>query len=97
MVFFLSSVSQRRKRVARAVSFLLWKTLTLTFARQVIYKKFNIPCPLESEHHNVSFADDEHLHQHMDNSTDDFCEAKLFTVNSQVGVWSEQLSRLLVC
>lgn len=49
---------------------------------QVIYKKFNIPCPLDDDdHHNMtSFAHD----LNAINGTDDFCEAKLFTVNSQV-------------
>lgn len=48
---------------------------------QVIYKKFNIPCPLEDEHHNITPI--AVMHSTV-NSTDDFCEAKLFTVNSQV-------------
>lgn len=50
---------------------------------QVIYKKFNILCPLEEHHDNITYVDD-----HSDaNSTDDFCEAKLFTVNSQVRIF----------
>uniref|UniRef100_A0A8D0CC25 Solute carrier family 38 member 5 n=1 Tax=Scleropages formosus TaxID=113540 RepID=A0A8D0CC25_SCLFO len=40
----------------------------------VIYKKFNIPCPLETE----IFTN------HSDNSTtEDICEAKLFTINQE--------------
>lgn len=47
---------------------------------QVIYKKFNILCPLEEEHNNMTSI----AHHTAINVTDDFCEAKLFTVNSQV-------------
>lgn len=48
---------------------------------QVIYKKYNIPCPLEDEHRNITPIADM---QTTFNGTDDFCEAKLFTINSQV-------------
>lgn len=48
---------------------------------QVIYKKFNTLCPLEEEYHNMTPI----AHTHTaTNGTDDFCEAQLFTVNSQV-------------
>lgn len=49
---------------------------------QVIYKKFNISCPLDDgEDHNITHIPDHHF---VSNATDDFCEAKLFTTNSQV-------------
>lgn len=47
---------------------------------KVIYKRFNIACPFGDDHHNqTSFHDHVHI-----NATDDQCEAKMFTVNSQV-------------
>lgn len=48
---------------------------------QVIYKKFNIKCPLESAHFNMTSYG---IHDIDINGTDDFCEAKMFTINSQV-------------
>lgn len=51
----------------------LWLTDGL-LSPQVIYKKFNIPCPLPD--HNMNSSHD------VFNGTD--CEAKLLTVNSQV-------------
>lgn len=48
-------------------------------APQVIYKKFNIPCPLDVGHHNVTPTD-----SHALINATDFCEAKLVTMNSQV-------------
>ena len=50
---------------------------------QVIYKKFHIPCPLEDEDHHHNMTSLAHDHNAI-NVTDDFCEAKLFTTNSQV-------------
>lgn len=48
---------------------------------QVIYKKFNIPCPLEDQHHNITPIADMNKTRTL---PDDFCEAKSFTINSQV-------------
>lgn len=46
---------------------------------QVIFKKFNIPCPLVDQHQNNFTSVIKHM-----NVTDDFCEPKMFTTNSQV-------------
>ncbi|XP_028265939.1 sodium-coupled neutral amino acid transporter 3-like [Parambassis ranga] len=61
------------------------------FLISVIYKKFNIPCPLEEEHHNTSVD-----HYHV-NGTDDFCEAKMFTINSQTAYTIPILAFAFVC
>lgn len=61
------------------------------FLISVIYKKFNIPCPLEDEHHNIT-----HIDAHI-NETDDFCEAKLFTINSQTAYTIPILAFAFVC
>lgn len=58
---------------------------------QVIYKKFNIPCPLDNGHHNVT------LHPDTVSNGTDFCEAKLFTMNSQVREQTFSASRTLNC
>lgn len=58
------------------------------FLISVIYKKFNIPCPLE-DHHNSS-------HTNL-NVTDDFCEAKMFTMNSQTAYTIPILAFAFVC
>uniref|UniRef100_A0A8C6V9C8 Solute carrier family 38 member 5a n=1 Tax=Neogobius melanostomus TaxID=47308 RepID=A0A8C6V9C8_9GOBI len=58
------------------------------FLISVIYKKFNIPCPLEN-HGNSS--------QTPLNITDDFCEAKLFTINSQTAYTIPILAFAFVC
>lgn len=71
-------------------------TCMVFFLISVIYKKFNIPCPLDYEHDNVTFVDDHH-HHHADNGTDDFCEAKLFTVNSQTAYTIPILAFAFVC
>uniref|UniRef100_A0A8C9WHB2 Solute carrier family 38 member 5 n=1 Tax=Scleropages formosus TaxID=113540 RepID=A0A8C9WHB2_SCLFO len=55
---------------------------------QVIYKKFNIPCPLETE----IFTN------HSDNSTtEDICEAKLFTINQEAAYTIPILAFAFVC
>lgn len=65
------------------------------FLISVIYKKFNIPCPLEEhEHHNTSLIPVNHF---VNNVTDDFCEAKLFTVNSQTAYTIPILAFAFVC
>ncbi|XP_059188635.1 sodium-coupled neutral amino acid transporter 3-like [Centropristis striata] len=64
------------------------------FLISVIYKKFNIPCPLGDEHLNITSV----THDHMAvNVTDDFCEAKLFTMNSQTAYTIPILAFAFVC
>lgn len=64
------------------------------FLISVIYKKFNIPCPLNDKHHNITpIVHDETFI----NGTDDFCEAKLFTVNSQTAYTIPILAFAFVC
>lgn len=65
------------------------------FLISVIYKKFNIPCPLEDEeHHNSNYTS--HGHDYL-NVTDDFCEAKMFTINSQTAYTIPILAFAFVC
>ncbi|KAL7399592.1 hypothetical protein ABVT39_027251 [Epinephelus coioides] len=64
------------------------------FLISVIYKKFNIPCPLDDEHHNITPIVDDYA---LINGTDDFCEAKLFTVNSQTAYTIPILAFAFVC
>ncbi|KAM6925545.1 sodium-coupled neutral amino acid transporter 5b [Xenentodon cancila] len=65
------------------------------FLISVIYKKFNIPCPIDDElHHNITPTEDYHS---VHNSTDDFCEAKLFTINSQTAYTIPILAFAFVC
>ncbi|XP_068180701.1 sodium-coupled neutral amino acid transporter 3-like [Antennarius striatus] len=61
------------------------------FLSAVIYKKFSIPCPLEDEFDNSTIFDN-----HV-NTTDDFCEAKLFTINSQTAYTIPILAFAFVC
>ncbi|KAA8591402.1 sodium-coupled neutral amino acid transporter 3 isoform X2 [Etheostoma spectabile] len=64
------------------------------FLISVIYKKFNIPCPLDEEKHNMTpFAH----YNTATNGTDDFCEAKLFTTNSQTAYTIPILAFAFVC
>ncbi|KAK5864071.1 hypothetical protein PBY51_001045 [Eleginops maclovinus] len=64
------------------------------FLISVIYKKFNIPCPLVDEHHpNKTSA---FVNDHI-NVTDDFCEPKLFTINSQTAYTIPILAFAFVC
>ncbi|XP_073326175.1 sodium-coupled neutral amino acid transporter 3-like [Pagrus major] len=63
------------------------------FLISVIYKKFNIPCPFEDGHHNLTSFDD---HAFI-NGTDDHCEAKMFTVNSQTAYTIPILAFAFVC
>lgn len=80
MVFFLISVSFGKEAdPLRKVSTLITSGSS---PLQVIYKKFNIPCPLNEEHGNLTLD----TVRSAANGTDDFCEAKMFTINSQV--WS---------
>nr|XP_046251905.1 sodium-coupled neutral amino acid transporter 3-like [Scatophagus argus]XP_046251906.1 sodium-coupled neutral amino acid transporter 3-like [Scatophagus argus]XP_046251907.1 sodium-coupled neutral amino acid transporter 3-like [Scatophagus argus]XP_046251908.1 sodium-coupled neutral amino acid transporter 3-like [Scatophagus argus] len=61
------------------------------FLISVIYKRFNIPCPLENKHYNQTILGD-----HF-NTTDDICEAKLFTINSQTVYTIPILAFAFVC
>ncbi|XP_030589377.1 sodium-coupled neutral amino acid transporter 3-like [Archocentrus centrarchus] len=63
------------------------------FLISVIYKKFNIPCPLEVHHNNITIPD----HYNIDTTTDDFCEPKLFTINSQTAYTIPILAFAFVC
>ncbi|KAK2851732.1 hypothetical protein Q5P01_008008 [Channa striata] len=62
------------------------------FLISVIYKKFNTPCPLEI-HNATPIAE---IHTSF-NETGDFCEAKLFTVNSQTVYTIPILAFAFVC
>ncbi|KAM7405085.1 hypothetical protein PAMP_012370 [Pampus punctatissimus] len=62
----------------------------LFFLISVIYKKFNIPCPLDN--HNITPA----AHYHTDNNST-FCEAKLFTINSETAYTIPILAFAFVC
>lgn len=62
------------------------------FLISVIYKKFNIPCPLDG-HYNMSVSADRLSH----NVTDDFCEAKMVTINSQTAYTIPILAFAFVC
>ncbi|XP_069560436.1 sodium-coupled neutral amino acid transporter 3-like [Brachyistius frenatus] len=64
------------------------------FVISVIYKKFNIPCPLDGENHNTSSIGGQHTAL---NSTDHFCDAKLFTINSQTAYTVPILAFAFVC
>lgn len=97
MVFFLISVSlgyRASKHTCNTTSCSSNKCLSLinrwALSSQVIYKKFNTLCPLGDDHDNITVVDD----HTVVNSTDDFCEAKLFTMNSQVrgNAFSHRLS-----
>ncbi|XP_035015550.2 sodium-coupled neutral amino acid transporter 3-like [Hippoglossus stenolepis] len=65
------------------------------FLISVIYKKFNIPCPLgDADHSNMTVIADDHAPM---NETSDFCEAKMFTVNSQTAYTIPILAFAFVC
>ncbi|XP_037336828.2 sodium-coupled neutral amino acid transporter 3-like [Pungitius pungitius] len=61
------------------------------FLISVVYKKFNTPCPLEDDHHNVTPAALDHA---VLNAT---CEAKLFTLNPQTAYTIPILAFAFVC
>ncbi|XP_062247490.1 sodium-coupled neutral amino acid transporter 3-like [Platichthys flesus] len=70
-------------------------TCMVFFLISVIYKKFNIDCPLEGEDHpNVTVFADDHVAM---NETSDLCEAKMFTVNSQTAYTIPILAFAFVC
>ncbi|XP_047449393.1 sodium-coupled neutral amino acid transporter 3-like [Mugil cephalus] len=59
------------------------------FLISVIYKKFNISCPIQEEdHHNLTLNK---------TAPEDFCEAKFFTVNSQTAYTIPILAFAFVC
>lgn len=62
----------------------------LFFLISVIYKKFNIQCPLEN--HDVTPIDN-----HTGINSTDFCEAKLFTTNSETAYTIPILAFAFVC
>ncbi|KAJ8359427.1 hypothetical protein SKAU_G00159520 [Synaphobranchus kaupii] len=64
-------------------------TCMVFFLISVIYKKFNIPCPLENSvpgNHSLSFMQDA-----------DGCESKLFTINQQTAYTIPILAFAFVC
>ncbi|KAL6119315.1 slc38a5 [Pungitius sinensis] len=61
------------------------------FLISVVYKKFNTPCPLEDDHHNVTPTALDHA---VLNAT---CEAKLFTLNPQTAYTIPILAFAFVC
>ncbi|KAL3974768.1 DnaJ-like proiein [Sarotherodon galilaeus] len=65
------------------------------FLISVIYKKFNIPCPLEDyhHHHNSTAADPDSV----DSTADGFCDSKLFTMNPQTAYTIPILAFAFVC
>uniref|UniRef100_A0A7N6ATX4 Solute carrier family 38 member 5a n=1 Tax=Anabas testudineus TaxID=64144 RepID=A0A7N6ATX4_ANATE len=67
-------------------------TCMVFFLISVIYKKFNISCPLDDPHHNITPIVDMHT---VENGT--FCEAKLFTMNSQTAYTIPILAFAFVC
>lgn len=64
------------------------------FLISVIYKKFNISCPLGDEHPNMTLIGKDLI---AINETEDSCEAKLFTVNSQTAYTIPILAFAFVC
>ncbi|XP_056154335.1 sodium-coupled neutral amino acid transporter 3-like [Lampris incognitus] len=62
------------------------------FLISVIYKKFNIPCPLPAKHVNMT-----EIAKDFTNGTDDFCEPKMFTINSQTAYTIPILAFAFVC
>lgn len=94
MVFFLIVVSDftflLKVKVFRRL-LLMGNTLnTCVFAHQVIYKKFQIPCPLPSEFFNMTVnSTSAHLHNNNNTATaynEDSCTPKYFVFNSQVQI-----------
>uniref|UniRef100_A0A674BFX2 Solute carrier family 38 member 5 n=1 Tax=Salmo trutta TaxID=8032 RepID=A0A674BFX2_SALTR len=71
------------------------------FLISVIYKKFNIPCPLEniSSHgnHLVSVLEESHDNHSFVSSDVDFCEAQFFTINMKTAYTIPILAFAFVC
>lgn len=59
------------------------------FLISVIYKKFQIPCPLNETHYEVS--------EYYNVTTEDVCAAKIFTVNSKTAYSIPILAFAFVC
>uniref|UniRef100_A0A7N8WVZ7 Sodium-coupled neutral amino acid transporter 3-like n=1 Tax=Mastacembelus armatus TaxID=205130 RepID=A0A7N8WVZ7_9TELE len=70
-------------------------TCMVFFLISVIYKKFNITCPLEDRHQNA-LPNDTDVHSDL-NGTEHVCEAKLFTINSQTAYTIPILAFAFVC
>ncbi|XP_077578195.1 sodium-coupled neutral amino acid transporter 3-like [Stigmatopora nigra] len=64
------------------------------FLISVIYKKFNIPCPLEDSYLNETLIADNNT---ITEVAEDFCDAKLFTMNSQTAYTIPILAFAFVC
>ncbi|KAM9344306.1 sodium-coupled neutral amino acid transporter 3-like [Pholidichthys leucotaenia] len=64
------------------------------FLISVIYKKFNISCPLDDHNNNHTLVSDNYTAL---NTTEDFCEAKMFTINSQTAYTVPILAFAFVC
>ncbi|KAM3870749.1 sodium-coupled neutral amino acid transporter 3-like [Diretmus argenteus] len=71
-------------------------TCMVFFLISVIYKKFNIDCPLDSKHGNVTEIS-EHFITTNETEVDDNCVAKMFTVNSQTVYTIPILAFAFVC
>uniref|UniRef100_A0A8C8HYB6 Amino acid transporter transmembrane domain-containing protein n=1 Tax=Oncorhynchus tshawytscha TaxID=74940 RepID=A0A8C8HYB6_ONCTS len=67
----------------------------------VIYKKFNIPCPLEKitsqDNHLVSVLGESHDNHSFVSSDVDFCEAQSFTINMKTAYTIPILAFAFVC
>ncbi|XP_061840296.1 sodium-coupled neutral amino acid transporter 5-like isoform X2 [Nerophis lumbriciformis] len=64
------------------------------FLFSVIYKKFNIPCPLEDSHNHTSLTADNYT---LTEGDEDFCDARLLTANSQTAYTIPILAFAFVC
>ncbi|XP_070962024.1 sodium-coupled neutral amino acid transporter 5-like isoform X1 [Oncorhynchus clarkii lewisi] len=71
------------------------------FLISVIYKKFNIPCPLEKitsqDNHLVSVLGESHDNHSFVSSDVDFCEAQSFTINMKTAYTIPILAFAFVC
>ncbi|XP_035594638.1 sodium-coupled neutral amino acid transporter 5-like isoform X1 [Oncorhynchus keta] len=71
------------------------------FLISVIYKKFNIPCPLEKitsqDNHLVSVLGESHDNHSFVSSDMDFCEAQSFTINMKTAYTIPILAFAFVC
>ncbi|KAM9786288.1 sodium-coupled neutral amino acid transporter 3-like [Neosynchiropus ocellatus] len=67
-------------------------TCMVFFLISVIYKKFNIPCPLDDPLHNASLLENNHTE-----TDDQLCDAQMFTVNSQTAYTIPILAFAFVC
>ncbi|CAL8319345.1 unnamed protein product [Merluccius merluccius] len=73
-------------------------TCMVFFLISVIYKKFNIPCPLLEYNPNMTEIDIAHTDMnHTHAMDDDACEAKFFTINSQTAYTIPILAFAFVC